>query len=243
MNINIYSNYEEMSKYACQVIIDQLKQNPFSVFVIPGGNTPAKMVDFLVDAYKENKVSFKNCTFIGLDEWVGLGKENEGSCQHFLFTNLFNHIDVNPENLFFFNAKNENLNFECKKIDKKIQELGGVDIMVLGIGLNGHIGFNEPGISFNKQSHIIDLDSTTTSVGKKYFTNNITPNRGITLGIRNILDAKKVLLLANGEKKSEILKKVVDTDPIEAIPATVLKLHKDAEMILDKEAGRYLFMD
>ncbi|EDL66558.1 glucosamine-6-phosphate deaminase [Bacillus sp. SG-1] len=243
MNIKIYTNYEEMSKHACQIIIDQVKQNPFSVFVIPGGNTPARMVDFLVDAYKENKVSFKKCTFIGLDEWVGLGKENEGSCQHFLFTNLFSQIDVNPENLIFFDATSENLNFECEKIDKKIKELGGVDIMVLGIGLNGHLGFNEPGISFEKQSHIIDLDETTTSVGKKYFSENSVPNRGITLGIGNILDAKKILLLANGKEKSKILKKVVDTDPTEAIPATVLKLHKDAEVFLDEGAGQYLVVD
>jgi glucosamine-6-phosphate isomerase len=237
MNIRSYESYEEMSKHASDMIIQQATDKPDSVLVIAGGNTPTKMLEYLVKAYENGEVSFKNCSFLQLDEWVGLGVEDEGSCHRFLDEFLISKIDAKPENLYFFDAKSEDLMSECRRMDQVIVELGGIDVMVLGIGVNGHLGFNEPGVPFDTSSHVINLDSVTTSVGQKYFSDIQTPSKGITLGIKNILEAKKVMLLANGEKKAPIIKQLVTSEAATEVPATALKLHSDAIVLVDDKAG------
>ncbi|OAT80936.1 hypothetical protein A6P54_13120 [Bacillus sp. MKU004] len=237
MNICSYVSYEEMSKHASDMIIQQVTDKPDSVLVIAGGNTPTKMLENLVQAYENGEVSFKNCSFLQLDEWVGLGIEDEGSCHRYLHEFLLSKIDADTEKLYFFDAKSGDLKNECRRMDQVIAELGGVDVMVLGIGVNGHLGFNEPGVPFETSSHVIDLDSVTTSVGQKYFSDIQTPSRGITLGIKNILEARKVMLLANGENKAPIIQQLVTSEAVPEVPATALKLHSDAIVLVDDKAG------
>jgi len=235
MNITVYDNYENMSKAAAGLVIEQIKKKPNSVITIPGGNTPIGMLDCLVESYNNGKVSFTNCFFVGLDEWVGLSQNDSGSCQQFLFEHFFNKIDIKKSQIHLFNAKSQELLNECSSMDQRIQLLGGIDLMILGIGMNGHLGFNEPETPFDIKSHVVNLNEITTKVGKKYFENSNVPNRGITLGIKTILDSKEILLLANGENKKEIIRKLQVEEPTIAMPATALKLHQAVNVFIDKE--------
>lgn len=240
MNIHVYETYEEMSKNAAEEIIRLLENKPNSVLCIPGGDTPKAMLGFLVEAYKFGRVDFSQAIFVGLDDWVGIGPEDEGSCQHFLNSNFFNQVNAKRENIHFFDTMNENLQDECKKQDEVVKKYGGFDLMILGVGMNGHLGFNEPGVDFGLKSHVINLDETTQSVGQKYFSEKKVLKQGITLGVNHLLNSRRVFLLANGEKKAEIVKAAVEGPVTNVNPASVLQQHENVHYYFDKEAASLL---
>lgn len=162
------------------------------------------------------------------------------NCFSFLKKHLFDHIDYNEDNFCFFDGESSDLKKECVRTDNFIKKYGPIDMMLLGAGMNGHLGLNEPGISFDLYSHIVGLDETTKIVGRKYFSGEVTLTSGITLGIRYIMEAKTVILQLNGTRKADVVKRLIDAEISPEFPASALKAHSNSFLLLDMEAARYL---
>jgi glucosamine-6-phosphate isomerase len=237
MHVKVYNDYSEMSAHAADEIVDLVKNKASAVICLASGDTPRLTCTLAVEKALKEKVDFSHCAFIGLDEWVGVPPENKGSC-HWFFQNLFlRPLKMPAENIHLFNSMSDNLSDECNKMDAVIAVKGGIDLMIVGIGMNGHIGFNEPGVSFDNYSHVIDLDPITLSVGQKYFTETVKLSKGITLGLKHLMQAKKVLLIANGSKKAEVIRRTVEGEVNENFPASIMQTHSNGLIILDKEAA------
>ncbi len=235
MKITVAKDYEALSREAAHAVIEQVRGKRDSVLVFPGGDTPAGMLRELIEASHSQHVDFSDCTFVSLDEWVGLDGSVEGSCRYTLDRLFFKPAPIAPSQILFFDAKAANLQAECRRMDERIAAAGGVDLLVLGIGLNGHIGFNEPGASWDSLCHVAELDDITKSVASKYFPNGTDHvHQGITIGMRHIMESKRVVVLANGEKKTEIVKKVVHDTGTPAVPASMLKDHPHCSIIVDE---------
>ncbi|MFE7084174.1 glucosamine-6-phosphate deaminase [Priestia megaterium] len=240
MEVLIYEDYNEMSKQSADMVIKVVNEKPGALLCIAAGNTPTGTLRYLVEEEKHGKVDFSNCKFVGLDEWVGMDRDDEGSCQHYLYSEFFNPLTIKQENIYFFDAKAEDLVEECKTIDTFLEEHGPIDVCILGLGMNGHLGLNEPGTPFNLKSHIVDLDNTTKTVGQKYFNETTELSQGITLGCQHFLNAQLVMLQVNGTKKSEVIKKLMEKEISTELPGTVLKQHANSLLLLDKEAASKL---
>ncbi|HHW47586.1 MAG TPA: glucosamine-6-phosphate deaminase [Clostridiaceae bacterium] len=240
MDINIFKDYDELSRKTADFISNFVNNNPKALLCFPAGDSPLGTFKKLVEYSNEGIVSFKYCRFVGLDEWVGMEKNNEGSCKYFIYKNLFEPLCIDETNICFFDACSKDLISECKRIDKYILNNGGIDLMLLGVGMNGHIGLNEPGVSFKSYSHVTELDDITVKVAQKYFKEKKMIKKGITLGIKHVMDAKTVVLLANGIKKADIVKKLAKGEVTNKIPASILQMHKNSYLFLDKEAASLL---
>ena len=237
MQVSYCKDYIELSQQASDMIIELVKQKPTAVLCLAAGDTPKLTYTEVVKKSTEQHIDFSRVTFIGLDEWVGIPPENEGSCHYFLHHNLFQPLKINAVQIHMFDALSTDLAAECKKMDKLIEEKGGIDLMLVGVGMNGHIGFNEPGVSFDLYSHVIDLDENTQSVGQKYFTQKISLPQGITLGLNHFMQAKKALVIANGEKKARIIKNVLEEPVTNEVPASIVQRHSHGWLIIDKQAA------
>ncbi|MBK7627882.1 MAG: glucosamine-6-phosphate deaminase [Bacteroidales bacterium] len=236
----IYSDYTELSVKTAELIASIILKKPDALLCFPAGETSVGTFKCLIDLNKSGKISFKKCRIVGLDEWAHIGEMKSENGFSFMRKHLFDHIDYSKENLCFFDGESADLMNECKKTDDFIRKYGPVDMMLLGVGMNGHLGLNEPGTSFSLNAHIAHLDETTKSVGKKYFSANVELSTGITLGIKDIMEAKTVILQINGSRKAEIVKKLFDSEVSNAFPASVLKEHKNSFVLLDSEAARLL---
>ena len=240
MKVICFKNHTELSVFAASAIALAIKNKPSLTLCMASGETPALTCDLLVKNLTEEQVDYSKITFLGLDEWVGLPPENEGSCQYFFRKKIFEPLQLKASQYFLFNALAEDLNAECLKMDALIAEKGGIDIMLVGIGMNGHIGFNEPGTSFTSISHVAALDEITKTVGQKYFTQQTALTRGITVGLGHLLNANKVLLLANGSKKAGVIKAAVEGPVTEIFPASIMQQHTNGFVLVDEEAGALL---
>jgi len=240
MKINIYGSYDEMSRKTAEFIAEFVSKKPDSLLCFPAGHTPAGAFEYLVEFSRKCLVSFDRCRFVGLDEWVGLGREDQGSCTHFMYTMLFEPLAIDPDRICFFNARSGDLQSECEMVDKYITENGPIDLMMVGLGMNGHIALNEPGISFDLYSHVVNLDPVTKTVAQKYFNGRKTLDKGITLGLKHLLEAGTVILSASGANKAEIVEKVVTGKVTNAVPASIIQKHRDAYLLLDREAASLL---
>jgi glucosamine-6-phosphate deaminase len=236
MNIIVSKDYKEMSQKTAESIIQAVNAKPDSLLCFPGGDTPKEIFRLLVQAVKEQRIDFKQSTFVGLDEWEGLGREDEGSCVHFLYNQFYIPAGIQDSQVHSFNAKADSLQAECEKMDAVIMKHGGLDLIVLGIGVNGHLGFNEPGVSFDSFSHISELDPVTNTVGQKYFKEQRVLSRGITLGIKHILNANTALLIADGMKKSDAVFEMIKGPVVNTMPASILQLHTNSHLYIDLEA-------
>ena len=240
MQLKIYKNYQSLSEAAANEIIELVKHKPNAVLCLPSGETPRLTCQLFVEKAVKEKIDLGQITFIGLDEWVGIPPENEGSCHYFFQNEIFKPLQISRKQTHLFDGMSANLDQECKKMDAVLLEKSGIDLMVVGIGMNGHIGFNEPGVSFNNYSHIIDLDDTTVSVGQKYFKTPVSLTKGITLGLKHLQESKKVLLLANGTKKAAVIKKTVEEKITNEFPASIMQTHSNAFIMIDDEAAGLL---
>lgn len=230
-------DYEEMSKKASEIVADRVKNLEKPVLGLATGSTPEGMYKYLIEKYQAGEVSFKNATSFNLDEYVGLTKEDPNSYYYYMFDKFFNHIDIAKENVNLPDGVAENLEQACLDYDKKIQEAGGIDIQVLGIGVNGHIGFNEPGTSFTKRTHIVDLTESTRQANSVYFPSiDEVPTQAFTMGIGTIMESKEIILLVSGEKKAEALKQLLEGEVTEELPASVLRNHPKVTIIADEQA-------
>jgi len=240
MNISIFDSYNEMSGATAKFIQDFVRAKPESILSFPAGDTPAGTFRILAEESKKNRNDFKSCIFVGLDEWVGLGREDEGGCKYFMYKNFFEPLAIEEEKIVFFDACAKDLIEECKRVDSFLASNGPIDLMLVGIGMDGHIGLNEPGVSFELYSHITELNPITKNVAQKYFSRERKLEKGITLGMKNLMEARTVILIASGANKAEIVKKAVEGEITNHVPASILQKHPNCYVFLDTAAASRL---
>ncbi len=240
MEVKVFKDYDELSQQAADEVINLVKQKNDAVICFASGNTPLGTCQWIVKKAMTEKIDFSKCSFIGLDEWVGISPDNSGSCRFFFYENLFKPLQMADAQIFLFDALATDLNNECRKMDNVVAEKRGIDLMIVGIGINGHIGFNEPGVDPNLLSYAIDLHESTKAVGQKYFTGATELAQGITLGLDHLMNSKKVILMANGKSKSEVIKKAIKESVTEEMPASIMQKHKNGFVFIDEEAASLL---
>lgn len=235
--INTYPDYARMSTAAAERVIGLLNHKPESVVCFPSGSSPKGMFDALVKACQHGRVDFSKCIFVGLDEWIGLGAGDDGSCRDLLDRDFLKPVGLRHDQIVFFDGKAFDPQAECDRVNKIVESLGGLDLIILGVGMNGHLALNEPGTSWDSYAHISELDPITVEVGQKYFQQPTSLTRGITVGIRHILDARAAILLASGSAKAPVIARALSFPVSKDFPATVLQNHLNAEFILDADAA------
>ena len=236
MDTKIFPSYINMCKTVALEIADLIRTDAHAVLCLAAGHTSLGVFEELVALAEGGGVSFDKCTFVGLDEWAGKGIGDDGSCIGFMKSNLFDKLGIQEDKIIFYNGKG-NLAAECRRIDDFLKFNGPIDYVLLGMGMNGHLGLNEPGTSFHLYSHVVELDETTKRVGQKYFKRNTQLSGGITMGMLHFKEAKRTVLMVNGSKKAELVKKLISSEPTEAIPATYLKNLEHTGLYLDEEAA------
>ena len=232
MKIITANNYNDLSRKAANIISAQVILKPHCVLGLATGSTPIGTYKQLIDWYKKGDIDFSNVTSVNLDEYCGISGENPQSYRYFMNTNLFDHININKEKTYVPNGLASDYEEECLRYDNLINDLGGIDLQLLGIGHNGHIGFDEPDIAFEKTTHIVDLDQTTIEANSRFFqTIDEVPKQAITMGIKSIMHARHVLLVANGKDKEEIIHKALFGPITPDVPASILQLHPDLTVV------------
>ncbi len=236
MKISVCENYDELSNKAFEVIKEQVVAKPDSVLGLATGSSPVGMYKDMIKDHKENGTSYKDVVTYNLDEYVGIDRNDPQSYYTFMNENLFSEIDIDPKNT---HVPYGNTKEDCEKYEDSVN---GVDIQVLGIGQNGHIGFNEPGTPFDEPTHIVDLTENTREANARFFDNDINkvPAQAITQGIGTIMKAKKILLVANGANKADAVKAMIEGPVSVECPASVLQNHPDVVVVIDKEAASKL---
>lgn len=224
----------ELGIKASELVKEVLKSKTNPVLGLATGSTPETMYEQLVAAYQNGEISFKNVVTFNLDEYVGLDEANEFSYHYYMNEKLFDHVDIDKKNTYIPNGNAEDLEAECAAFESAIQKHGPIDLQILGVGLNGHIGFNEPGTPFTSRTHVATLEESTRKANSRFFTSlDEVPKYALTMGLATIMDAKKIVLLVQGEHKKAILHEIVHGDVTEEVPASVLKLHPDVVVITD----------
>lgn len=235
MKTEIFENHEFLSDAVATHIIEIVRKKPTATLVLTSGNTPILAYQKITELAKTE--DFAQTFIIGLDEWVGISGESEGSCRYIVEQNLLKPLNIPESNYTFFDSMTDDLESECKRVDHLIFARGGLDFILVGLGTNGHLGLNEPGSSFDAYCQVTDLEEITATVGQKYF-NSATPlTKGITVGIKHLLEAKEAMIMANGESKAEIVKRLVSEEINEKLPATVLRKHSYGLLWIDKAAA------
>lgn len=225
-------NYAKLSEIAAGMIIEQVNNNPKTVLGLATGSSPLGTYENLVKSYNDGITDFSNVTSVNLDEYVGLSADHNQSYRYFMNKNLFDKININKECTFVPDGCAPDLEEECKSYDKRIEMLGGIDIQLLGIGYDGHIGFNEPDEVFTGETHRVKLDSSTIEANSRFFqSKDEVPKEAVTIGVGAIMKAKKVILIANGKGKAEIVKKSFWGPITPKVPASILQLHPDVTVI------------
>ncbi|WP_251861930.1 glucosamine-6-phosphate deaminase [Clostridium sp. Marseille-Q2269] len=238
MRIVLVNNYEEMSKKAADMVASQVILKPDSVLGLATGSTPLGMYKELVNKHENEGLDFSNIKTFNLDEYYGLTKDNSQSYYYYMMNNLFNHINIDLKNTNIPNGTTNDIEKECEEYDKRIKMAGGIDIQVLGIGSNGHIGFNEPDIKFEAETHLVNLDEETIEANSRFFdSKEEVPTKAISMGIKTIMQSKRIVLLANGKGKEEALYRAIKGKIDPTTPASILQLHNNVTLIVDKEAA------
>ncbi|MEC6746908.1 glucosamine-6-phosphate deaminase [Marinilactibacillus sp. XAAS-LB27] len=229
----IVPNYKEMSSIASEKIISTMKLYPNALYCFAGGDTPVGTLELLVSAHNEKRIDLKKAYYIGLDEWVGLDESDEGSCIDYMKRNLFEPANIPEDHIHFFNAKDSNLDEECKLADAFIHSHGGITLSLLGVGVNGHLGFNEPGSNLESLVHIVELSDITKEVAVKYFSKEANVSQGLTVGLKQLLNSKYLILEANGKTKKAAIQKLMEDKVTLNWPVTTLRLHKNCTVIVN----------
>lgn len=240
MELVIAKTYEEMSSIAATDIIKVMQSESQPLLCPATGHTTINLYKEMVKMYEEKRYNSDSWFFAGLDEWMGMNITNEKSCHFRISEELFDKIAVKNEQVCFFDGMANDLNAECEKMEKFIKEKGGLTLAVLGLGVNGHVGMNEPFTPVNSRSHIAQLDEITQKVGQKYFNEPQQITAGLTLGLGTLMEAEQLFLLVNGEHKASIIKKVIEEEITEAVPASLLRNHPRLKIYLDSDAAALL---
>lgn len=241
MQIVILNDAAAVAAYGANIIATQLQQKPTSVLGLATGSTPVALYQQLIAKNKTGEISFSQATTFNLDEYLGLTDEHPQSYRHFMNEQLFNHVDINKGNTFVPPGDAANPVKACHEYEAKICDAGGVDVQLLGIGRNGHIGFNEPSSGLTSRTRVKTLTKATIEDNARFFASDeYQPHLSITMGIGTILEAKKVLLLATGEKKADAVLAMIEGPLMAKCPASALQLHQDAVIVIDKAAASKL---
>ena len=238
MRIIRTKNYDEMSRKAAAIIAAQVIHKPDCVLGLATGGTPVGTYKNLVEWYKSGDLDFSEVTTVNLDEYRGLPREHRESYWSFMHRNLFDHVNIPQDRINLPDGTNMDADAECKRYDAVIASMGGVDLQLLGIGHDGHIGFNEPSDAFDMGTHCVDLTEETIEANKRFFASKEeVPRQAYTMGIKTIMQARKVLLVANGAGKAEIIKRAFFGPVTPEVPASILQMHPDCTIVLDAEAA------
>jgi len=241
MKIVIVESYEEMSMMAANLVKNQVIAKPTTVLGLAAGNTPLGMYKELIRAYNRGEVDFSQITSFNLDEYRGLGPNNKQSYHYYMNHNFFSQINMKSQNIFIPNGMAADVEKECRAYDDNILARGGIDLQILGIGENGHIGFNEPNAAYINETHLVKLDPTTVEANSIYFDSaEEVPTQAITMGIKTILQSKMLILLANGQDKAEAIYKAIKGEITPNVPASILQTHSNAVFIIEKNASNLL---
>lgn len=241
MEIIIKKNYEEMSKVAANIIADQIKSKPNSVLGLATGSTPIGTYDELVSMNKAGEISFADIKTVNLDEYKGLPREHKESYFRFMRDHLLSHVDINLDNCFIPDGLASDAKAACIEYEDKVRSLGGQDLQLLGLGHNGHIGFNEPGDSFVKDTHVVDLTDRTITANQRFFNSyDEVPKQALTMGIGTIMQAAKILVIVSGKDKAEAVRDAIEGPITPSCQASILQLHKNVIFVVDEDAASLL---
>jgi glucosamine-6-phosphate deaminase len=233
----VVPDYEAISAAVAYVVAGRLEEEPSSVLMLPTGITPLGMYRRLVEMHRSGELSFANATFFNLDEYLGLAPDHEASYHVYMKEHFYGLIDVDPARVFVPDGAAPDPEEECERYEAAVREAGGIDVCVLGIGRNGHIGFNEPGAPFDSRTRVVRLSESTRKVNAADFEADHAPERAITAGMATIFDSKMVLLLASGTNKAGAVAAAVEDEVSESMPASMLRSHPNAVLFLDEAAA------
>ncbi|MGI6608736.1 MAG: glucosamine-6-phosphate deaminase [Erysipelotrichaceae bacterium] len=241
MNVIVCKDYEEVSDKAAEIMLDVVKNNPKAVIGLATGSSPIGLYQRMIKDHKENGTSYADITTFNLDEYVGLKPEHPQSYHTFMHQNLFNHLDLKKENINLPSVKGDNMKANCDSYNELLSKYK-IDIQLLGIGSNGHLAFNEPGTPFDSVTQVVDLLESTIQDNARFFDGDISkvPTQSITMGIKNVMDAKRILLIASGKNKAEAIYHTVKGEVSTDWPASILQKHPDVIVVADKEAASLL---
>jgi len=236
MKIIEVNDYQQMSQVAAEYIMKKVTDNPAIHLGLATGGTPSEMYKNLIEDHKQNGTSYEHVTTFNLDEYIGLSGENPNSYRFYMDNHLFNHINIDKRKTHIPLGNTTDSQAECNRYEQLINE-NGIDLQILGIGQNGHIGFNEPGTSFSSKTHVVTLAPSTIQANARFFkTIEEVPTKAITMGISTIMKSKEILLLVSGESKKDAVNKLINGEIDEKFPASVLKNHPYVTIIADKAA-------
>ena len=237
MKIYKAKDYKDMSRKAANIISAQVIMKPNCVLGLATGSTPIGTYDQLVEWYNKGDLDFSEVTTVNLDEYKGLPRTNDQSYYYFMHQHLFDRVNIDPERTNVPNGMDPDAEKECGRYEELIRSLGGVDLQLLGLGHNGHIGFNEPGEAFEKETHCVDLTESTIEANKRFFASaDDVPKQAYTMGIKTIMQAKKILIVVNGENKADIVERAFFGPVTPEVPASILQLHNDVTLVGDEAA-------
>lgn len=237
MKIYKAKDYKDMSRKAANIISAQVIMKPNCVLGLATGSTPIGTYDQLVEWYNKGDLDFSEVTTVNLDEYKGLPRTNDQSYYYFMHQHLFDRVNIDPERTNVPNGMEPDAEKECGRYEELIRSLSGVDLQLLGLGHNGHIGFNEPGEAFEKETHCVDLTESTIEANKRFFASaDDVPKQAYTMGIKTIMQAKKILIVVNGENKADIVERAFFGPVTPEVPASILQLHNDVTLVGDEAA-------
>lgn len=236
----IHQNHETLSQAVAERVMQTLHDKPDALICLPSGNTPLRLFEILVNQHEIGEIDFSRCTFVLLDEWLGMDGTDEGSCRYWIDKELLNPLGFRPEQIIAFDAKSDDLIAECARVDQCIADFGSFDLVVLGVGMNSHLALNEPGASLDTYSHTTMLDPLTAQVGQKYFSQQTTLTEGITIGLRHFREAKQLIVMASGEAKAAVMKQALEGEITEDFPASLVQRDEAMLVMLDEAAASEL---
>lgn len=240
MEIRVLEDSDKLGGSAAEVVAEVLRTEPRPVLLLPTGATPLGMYRSLIDLHAEGEISFSGTTFFNLDEYLGLPPDHPASYRRYMEENFYCCVDADLDRVYVPNGSAPDPEAECERYEQAIRGAGGVDLCVLGIGRNGHIGFNEPGASFDSRTRVVRLTESTRRVNAEDFEGNRAPEKAITVGMGTIFESKKILTLASGENKATAVADAAESLVTDEVPASVLQRHPDVTFLLDREAASSL---
>lgn len=241
MEFYLFDNYDEVSNFAAKMLSDFINEKPECVLGLATGETPIGMYKKLIEYNREKVVDFSRVKSFNLDEYRGLSGSHPQSYRYFMDKSFFDHINIDKHNTFIPDGTCENVKKECSDYEDKINEAGGIDIQVLGIGSNGHIGFNEPSSELYVYTHLANLTEETMKANSRFFkSGEEIPDKAITVGIGQIMKAKRIILLASGSNKADIIGRLFNGKISTENPSSMLQVHPSVAVIVDKEAGAFI---
>lgn len=238
MEILVVQDYQAVSATAAALVARQLKAKPDSVLGLPTGRTPEGLYQKLVELFQKSGLSFAQVRTFNLDDYVGLDHQHPDGYYQYMQQHFFSQVNIRPENIYFLDGDADNLADECANYERDLDDVNGLDLLVLGIGHNGHLAFCEPGTSFNSKTHVVDLTDSTRQANSELISDLVeVPKQAITMGLGTMMKARSIILIASGSDKTAILKQALSGPVTEDLPASVLQTHRDVTVIMDNAAA------